>query len=292
MSSNKFCHFFLLLSLIKIAQSGTPKYVYPPTSPTRHQLISGIGVPLNLQHESITYGWTMKAQYFLPETINQLHFQFFPDVWVANYTKDFLFDTVWQRFPNGRKRREVLYDPLTQQHYEKYEGIFKEISNMPLHDIETSEDDEFDDQFEEDIIDKKIMMLTNKYVSNDDPSTKEELGPDLSTSRWSMYDAFSTTLEKNGFNGRMCLLRAICEATWVKFSRNNLMGELFHIFFTPSTTSEPTNRPSDYDYIKAEAIGRDKKGDDETCKNVFYQCKQSILDIFTQNFDELLHFFN
>lgn len=130
---------------------------------------------------------------------------------------------------------------------------------MPLHDIDTSDDDEFDDQFEEDIIDKKIMMLTNNYVSNIDPSAKEdeniELGPDLTTSRWSIYDAFSTTLEKweslmkhpsipqifhlfyfilcrNGFNGRMCLLRAICEATWVQFSRENLMGELFHIFFT------------------------------------------------------------
>ena len=67
---------------------------------------------------------------------------------------------------------------------------------MPLHAIDTSDDEEFDDQFDEDIIYKKIMMLTNKYVSNDDPSTKEELEPDLSTSRWSMYDAFSTTLEK------------------------------------------------------------------------------------------------
>lgn len=69
---------------------------------------------------------------------------------------------------------------------------------MPLHDIDTSDDEDFDDQFEEDVIDKKIMMLTNNYVSNVDPSAKKdiEVEPDLSTSRWSIYDAFSTTLEK------------------------------------------------------------------------------------------------
>lgn len=34
-----------------------------------------------------------------------------------------------------------------------------------------------------------------------------------------------------GFNGRICVLRGICEAADVQFSEH-LMGELFHIFFT------------------------------------------------------------
>lgn len=153
-------------------------------------------------------------------------------------------------------RREIIQDPLSGQKYEKYEGIFEEISNIPLDErIDDSESiyDEFDDQFEEDILDKKIMMLAKSRIS-ESVRENEELGPDLSTSRWLIYDVFSTTLEKyiiyiltcpplnitfvnsilcrNGFNGRMCLLRAICEATWVRFSKSNLMGELFHIFFT------------------------------------------------------------
>lgn len=37
----------------------------PPTSPTRHQLISGIGVPLQLENEAITLGYVFKAFYFL-----------------------------------------------------------------------------------------------------------------------------------------------------------------------------------------------------------------------------------
>lgn len=50
------------------------------TSPTRHQLISGIGIPLNLEYEAITIGLVFKAQYFLPETVNQLKWIYFPDV--------------------------------------------------------------------------------------------------------------------------------------------------------------------------------------------------------------------
>jgi hypothetical protein len=44
--------------------------VVPPTSPTRHQLICGIGIPLPGIDEAVTLGWTMKAQYFLPETVS------------------------------------------------------------------------------------------------------------------------------------------------------------------------------------------------------------------------------
>jgi hypothetical protein len=47
----------------------------------------------------------------------------------------------------------------------------------------------------------------------------------------------------------------------------------------PSSTSEPVSKKADYDYIKAEMIGRDKTG--PTCDKVFKQCKRSIMDIIT-----------
>jgi hypothetical protein len=69
--------------------------VFPPTSPTRHQvsgiwrdfcnllvnlalfqLISGIGIPVSSDTESVTLGWVIKAQYFLPETVTKLHLKF------------------------------------------------------------------------------------------------------------------------------------------------------------------------------------------------------------------------
>ena len=52
----------LLLSLINVVN---PFLVVPPTSPTRHQLISGIGIPLQLENEAITLGLVFKAMYFL-----------------------------------------------------------------------------------------------------------------------------------------------------------------------------------------------------------------------------------
>lgn len=44
--------------------------VVPPTSPTRHQLISGIGIPLELEDEAITMGLVLKAQYYLVRFIS------------------------------------------------------------------------------------------------------------------------------------------------------------------------------------------------------------------------------
>jgi hypothetical protein len=44
--------------------------VVPPTSPTRHQLIAGIGIPLNLEDQAITLGIVLKAQYLLVRLID------------------------------------------------------------------------------------------------------------------------------------------------------------------------------------------------------------------------------
>jgi hypothetical protein len=53
------------LSVSTIFNAVNPLLVAPPTSPTRHQLISGIGIPLQLENEAITMGLVLKAQYFL-----------------------------------------------------------------------------------------------------------------------------------------------------------------------------------------------------------------------------------
>lgn len=56
---------FLLSALHGINAMQKRFLVVPPTSPTRHQLISGIGVPLALEDQSITLGLVLKAFYFL-----------------------------------------------------------------------------------------------------------------------------------------------------------------------------------------------------------------------------------
>lgn len=136
----------------------------------------------------------MKAQYFLPETIDQLKFQFFPDIFGGEYNNTFLFDTVWQRFPNGRRKREILLDPMSGQKYEKYEGEVRQVGNSLLEE----EEEEFDDEFEEDIEEKKILETWQK---NEDERNKSELPngnieADLKVSRWIIYEAFASTLDR------------------------------------------------------------------------------------------------
>lgn len=133
-----------------------------------------------------------------PETANQLKFNFFPDIW-GEYDKDFTSDTVQHPFPNGRRRREVKIDPLTGQKYESYEGEVEQIGDVPLSNLTTrdhiDEDDEFDDQFEEDLQDKKLMeeyFLQQPHVENEDEGDEV----DFSSSRWDAYDALSSTLER------------------------------------------------------------------------------------------------
>lgn len=146
---------------------------------------------MNLEHEAITYGWTMKAQYFLPETVEQLKFQFFPGIFGGNYTNTFLFDTKWHEFPNGRRRREVAVDPVSGQKYEKYDAEVEEVASEPLRN---EIDDDFDDQFEEDKIDQKMIEEWRQNEAKKNFINEVEDGPDLGSSRWEVYDAFGATL--------------------------------------------------------------------------------------------------
>lgn len=210
--------------------------VVPATSPTRHQFIAGVGVPLGLEREAITYGWTLKAQYFLPEsTAEDLKYQYFQDFWI-NYTglpqKDkvkFAVNSVSQLYENHmydnfpfplagkrRRRREILVDEVTGQKYESYDEEVTQVGDEKL--------EEFDDKiFIEDWNVPKLRDYPKK--------TKEEL-TDTSGARWLLYDGLGRMLSAKGFEGRHCVLRGICEAAESKFgAHGGLFGELFHIAF-------------------------------------------------------------
>ncbi|KAI8041684.1 hypothetical protein M5D96_005949 [Drosophila gunungcola] len=40
--------------------------IFPRQAPTRHQFIAGIGIPADLEYESLTVGYVLKAEYYLP----------------------------------------------------------------------------------------------------------------------------------------------------------------------------------------------------------------------------------
>ncbi|KAH8260731.1 hypothetical protein KR038_008625 [Drosophila bunnanda] len=40
--------------------------IFPRQAPTRHQFIAGIGIPADLDYESLTVGYVLKAEFYLP----------------------------------------------------------------------------------------------------------------------------------------------------------------------------------------------------------------------------------
>lgn len=136
--------------------------------------------------------------------MNQLKFSFFPDIW-APFDFQNNSDYDWHAFPNGRRRREILTDPSTGQKYERYNIDVEQIGDAPLstslkQDVNgvtmNNEDNEFDDQFEEDIQDQKSL---NDFFSQQQEAPQQENESDdfdLSSSRWLAYDTLSTMLDR------------------------------------------------------------------------------------------------
>lgn len=64
-----FIEFLLFFSIcITKSEHRSKRFLtFPRTSPTRLQMIVGIGIPVDLEIESVTIGWVNKSEYFLPE---------------------------------------------------------------------------------------------------------------------------------------------------------------------------------------------------------------------------------
>lgn len=244
---------FLVIFSVLLKLDFISTALFPPTSPTRHQFVVGIGVPLQLKEEAITLGYLIKAQYFLVRNfhsnlniliqlliikandISQLKFQFFPDIFADN-KPDFLWNMKWTKFPNAarRYRREIETDSLTGQKYESYQVNVEQIGDEPLNETSvnwmTKEDDEeFDDKFEDDIEDEE--MFSRENYENVENQIQDEDDEEFHLPRWTIYDAIGKYLTAKGFHGRECVLKSICEAQRTPFG-DNLFEELFQIFFT------------------------------------------------------------
>ncbi|XP_038120306.1 uncharacterized protein LOC119770108 [Culex quinquefasciatus] len=246
---------------------GKPFLIVPPTAPTRHQLISGIGIPLGTP-ESITTGWVIKAQYFLPTTVDNLK----PLLWEG-----------WNDTRRSLGKREVG-GQVPGDHYEKYEAKEVKIETEKLPDEVESldeDDDEFDDGDDNYWLDdeevERFQEADQRFPPNEMDAKAAE-GYNAGQSRWITYKTLEKVGERYGAGGRPCVLRSICEAAAAEFTHSGgVFAELMHIIFTPSTTTESLSEHNDNEYYRAEQLGREGA----PCEQVFHECKQSILDVFT-----------
>ncbi|XP_055643577.1 uncharacterized protein LOC129779860 [Toxorhynchites rutilus septentrionalis] len=242
-----------------------PPLIVPQTSPTRHQLIAGIGIPLGTPI-SITTGYVLKAQYFLPISVNDLK----PHLWDG-----------WNETRRVLEKRDAV-TILPGQRYEQYTATDVEIKSEPLPEGDEEVFEDGDDNY---------WLDEEEFEQHEDA---EESMPSIETgsegynaehSRWTTYKTLEKIGESYGAGGRACVLRSICEAAEAEFTHTGgIFAELLHILFTPSTTTEPLSDHNDNEYHRAEQLGREGA----PCHLVFRECNHSILDVFTGVHDTAL----
>ncbi|XP_055846079.1 uncharacterized protein LOC129912024 [Episyrphus balteatus] len=153
--------------------------LFPRQAPTRHQFIAGIGIPVDLEYESLVVGYVLKAMFYLP--------------WNATTFRENPFIPEYQNYINTAKK------------------------------------------------------LQHKI------------------SRWSVYATIESVIENYGYDGRECLLQAICETSTTKFSKRiSVLGELMHILLTPTSSFDESEKDIQF-YFAAQKSGKAGKCEDFHC---------------------------
>ncbi|KAM8708212.1 hypothetical protein ACLKA7_015221 [Drosophila subpalustris] len=121
---------------------------------------------------------------------------------------------------------------------------------------------------------KKLLTRTNKV---------------LSSYRWSVYKSLEGLAKRLGYQGRICVLKSICEVAEEPFHfTNGLVAELLHILLTPSSSVDKLSEHADNEYFYAEKVGQSGAG----CERVFKECRRSLLHHFSEihdTLDNLMH---
>ncbi|XP_017068821.1 uncharacterized protein LOC108106352 [Drosophila eugracilis] len=95
-------------------------------------------------------------------------------------------------------------------------------------------------------------------------------------SRTNFYIMLKDKLERSGYAAKPCLLRLICETNASTLGQvNGLLGNIVHILFTPSSSSD---EHLDKAYYQAEWDGH-RYGD---CSSYASQCEENVLDLISR----------
>lgn len=86
--------------------------------------------------------------------------------------------------------------------------------------------DEYGQTYESYDVEAKV-----KSVGEVSPQTEDSHGDDDDV-RWMIYQTLEKVLRSKNIDGKQCVLRAICEASRLKFTHESgLLGEIFHVLF-------------------------------------------------------------
>ncbi|KAG5670645.1 hypothetical protein PVAND_000893 [Polypedilum vanderplanki] len=117
-------------------------------------------------------------------------------------------------------------------------------------------------------------QIETTIKSENEVRKRRNLADSMFTTRKGIYRLIESRLKANGFDGKKCLLRAICESAQNSFLEvNGVLGNILHIIFTPSTSIDE-NLPTEYN--KAENLGYQNN-----CQKYIQRCEFSLLDAFS-----------
>ncbi|XP_031621583.1 uncharacterized protein LOC116339695 [Contarinia nasturtii] len=253
---------------------------FPRTSPTRLQMIVGIGIPVELEIESVTVGWVNKVEFFLPENAtNFLSFINDPyDLTTRPITGFYVrkkrddFRTI--EVPKPTENPAILsVDSETNEKIERYEA------NAEVVESGTDTDDE-DEMTEADYWNQEDHA---EWIKNVHPKKPKK----ISVARWGIYKSIALLSQRQGLDGKSCVLRGICESAHTSFDYSNgILGELMHILMTPSLTDDGDEivDHDDNEYFHAEKLGKEGA----PCEHIFKECKISILDKFSGIYSDMI----
>ncbi|XP_032514562.2 uncharacterized protein LOC116768053 isoform X2 [Danaus plexippus] len=161
-----------------------------------------------------------------------------------------------------RQRRYLIFTPSTQW------GVFATVS-VPLPEPDT-------------LVSVAWFFEANYYnvanASYFDPllgdielsSLRTQRSISNLLTRRCLYTFVENMLERHGYPGRECLLRAICESS-SQFLHNGVLGDLLHLLLTPSTSI--SEEDVEDIYYEAEYWGLEGK-----CDHYNYHCPSNPVD--------------
>ncbi|XP_037971832.2 uncharacterized protein LOC105385430 [Plutella xylostella] len=168
---------------------------------------------------------------------------------------------------SGSRSKRYLLTPVNTQW-----GVFATVS-IPLPDSTTSVAWFYEANYYSVANATYFEPLLGDVIISRDRTKRSNEHQQLLT-RKLLYIFIESMLERHGFSGRACLLRAICESSTRHLLHNGVVGDLLHLVLTPST-SEPEEDIEDCFY-EAEYWG-----ELELCDYYLEDCPISPLELIS-----------
>ncbi|KAJ0175007.1 hypothetical protein K1T71_009148 [Dendrolimus kikuchii] len=175
-----------------------------------------------------------------------------------------------QIFAGKRQRRYLLFTPNTQW------GVFATVA-IPLHPETTVSVSWFFEANYYNVANATYFdpLLDDATISSREERDLKESEKVITRSR--IYGVIESMLEKHGYPGRACLLRAICENARTHLPHNGVLGDLLQFILTPSTSI--SEEDVDDCYYEAEYYGME-----DSC-DYHKDCCTNPLDFITTTID-------